>query len=116
MVSLISGAAQSDHSSVSFVLEMQEGARPMHYHPDRPQSRHEGGGASPNAASSSAAAAPAIRIPPAQLSLPARREPPSDVIAQLAQKLRKVGRGFPSGQRPVLTEIYLCHFCSDHQT
>jgi hypothetical protein len=84
---------------VSFVLKMQEGARPMHYHPDRPQSRHEGGGSSPNAASSSSAsaaavaAAAAIRIPPAQLSLPARREPPSDVIAQLAQKLRKVGRG-----------------------
>jgi hypothetical protein len=82
---------------VSFVLKMQEGARPMHYHPDRPQSRHEGGGSSPDAASSSSAAAAAaaavIRILPAQLSLPARREPPSDVIAQLAQKLRKVGRG-----------------------
>ena len=38
----------------------------------------------------------------------------SDAAAEL-RKFSSVSRAFPSCTRSILTEIYLCHACSDHE-
>eukprot|EP01047_Picozoa_sp_COSAG01_P001927 COSAG01_NODE_48_length_31904_cov_21.696997_11_plen_144_part_00 len=38
-----------------------------------------------------------------------------DASVGLQAWLAMVSRAFPSGKRSILTEIYLCHACSDHE-